>query len=135
MRSKLPIKTPERRHQRVSIVNFEQVVARWDSKQIKQAEAMSKMNRASFMLKSYIDNFRCFFANKFFTKVTRLPRLTDFQAFKNKTDALLDVITYTRLPQKKLTENPGLSWTLFLIFQVICFINSRNFPGFFKKYQ
>ena len=84
MRSKLPIKTPEQRHQRVSIVNFEQVVARWDSKQIKQAEAMSKMNRASFMLKSYIDNFRCFFANKFFTKVTRLPRLKRFPSFQKE---------------------------------------------------
>ena len=79
---------------------------------------MSKMNRASFMLKSYIDNFRCFFAKKFFTKVTRMPRLTDFQAFKKKTDALLDAIPYTRLPQKKLTENPGVSWTFL-----------SNFPG------
>ena len=37
------------------------------------------------------------------------------------------------LPQKNLTENPGLSRTLFLIFQT-CFINSRTFLGFFKKY-
>ena len=39
------------------------------------------------------------------------------------------------LPQKKLIENPGLSRTFFLIFQDICFIDSRTFQEFFKKYS
>ena len=36
--------------------------------------------------------------------------------------------------RKKLFENPGLSRSLFLVFQDIYFINSRTFPEFFKKY-
>ena len=45
----------------------------------------------------------------------------------------MSISANTGLPQKKLIENPGLSRALFLIFQGICFINSRTFPGFFKK--
>ena len=37
------------------------------------------------------------------------------------------------LPQKNLAENPGLSSTIFLIFQGISFTNSSTFPGLFKK--
>ena len=35
--------------------------------------------------------------------------------------------------RKKLFENPGLSRSLFLVFQDIYFINSRTFPEFFKN--